>query len=232
MSREIEFSKLQKEFIKECHDDPLKDHRWNGKIGATRSGKTTLDFMFVIPARIDCRRNLKGLTAITGVSLGTIGRNILEPMREFWNSIGIKGVISETKVDREGNRYVYIFGEKVYLLGCEKVNAVKKIRGAEFKYLYCDELAECNEEAFSLLKSRLSLPYSCCDFTCNPASDNHWLYAFIHSDIDIYLQNYTIFDNPFLSKSFVDNLCKEYAGTVMYDRYILGLWKIRFFSLD
>lgn len=224
-NRVIEYSIKQIEFQQHCFLDPYLDTRWNGKIGATRCGKTTLDIMWTIPFRLQARADLKGLNVITGVSLGTIGRNILEPMRAYWSSLGYPKVIGETKQDRDGNRYCMIFGQKVYLVGMEKISAVAKLRGAEFKYAYCDELAECNEEAFILLKSRLSLAYSCCDFTCNPESDTHWLYAFINSDISIYIQNYTIFDNPFLSKQFIDDLCKEYAGTVYYDRYILGLWK-------
>ncbi len=47
---------------------------------------------------------------------------------------------------------------------------------------------------------------------------------FIESDIDIYCQHYTLFDNPFLPKEYVEQLCKEYAGTVYYNRYILGQW--------
>ena len=43
--------------------------------------------------------------------------------------------------------------------------------------------------------------------------------------MDIYLQTYTIFDNPFLDPNFVKQLCKEYEGTIYYDRLILGLWK-------
>ena len=34
----------------------------------------------------------------------------------------------------------------------------------------------------------------------------------------------TIDDNPFLDSAFVENLKREYAGTVYYDRYINGLW--------
>ena len=33
-------------------------------------------------------------------------------------------------------------------------------------------------------------------------------------------------DNPFLAKSFVENLKKEYYGTILYDRYILGRWTL------
>lgn len=35
----------------------------------------------------------------------------------------------------------------------------------------------------------------------------------------------TIFDNPFLPPKYVEELCKEYEGTIYYDRLILGLWK-------
>ena len=44
-------------------------------------------------------------------------------------------------------------------------------------------------------------------------------------ELDIYLQRYTIFDNPYLPEEFVEQLCKEYEGTIYYDRLILGLWK-------
>lgn len=120
----------------------------------------------------------------------------------------------------------YLFGEMVYCLGAEKVSQVSKIRGASIKYCYGDEVADWSEEVFGMLKSRLDKEYSCFDGALNPQSPNHWLKKFIDSDADIYCQNYTIFDNPFLSKDFVDNLCREYAGSVLYKRYILGEWAL------
>lgn len=117
-----------------------------------------------------------------------------------------------------------LFGEEVYCLGAEKVSQVSKIRGASIKYCYCDELAEYNQEVFELLKSRLDKEYSVLDGALNPESPTHWLKQFLDSDADIYCQSYTIFDNPFLPQKFVENLCKEYEGTVYYNRYILGQW--------
>ena len=77
-----------------------------------------------------------------------------------------------------------------------------------------------------MLKSRLDKPYSCFDGSCNPEHPTHWLKEFLDNDeLDIYLQRYTIFDNPFLPKEFVEQLCKEYEGTIYYDRLIVGLWK-------
>ena len=119
-----------------------------------------------------------------------------------------------------------LFGETVHCLGCEKVSQVAKIRGASIKYAYGDEVAEWNPEVFDLIKSRLDKPYSCFDGALNPESPNHWLKEFLESDADIYQQHYTIFDNPYLPKEFVDNLCKEYEGTVYYDRYINGVWAL------
>ena len=76
-----------------------------------------------------------------------------------------------------------------------------------------------------MLQSRLDKPYSRFDGSCNPEYPGHWLKQFIDNpEIDAYIQPYTIFDNPFLPPEFVDNLCKEYAGTVYYKRYILGEW--------
>ena len=118
-----------------------------------------------------------------------------------------------------------IAGEEVYCLGGEKVSQVAKIQGASIKYCYGDEIAKWNKEVFQMLKSRLDKAYSRFDGSCNPEDPNHWLKQFIDDEnLDIYVQEYTIFDNPFLPKEFVDNLCKEYAGTVYSDRLILGKW--------
>ena len=77
-----------------------------------------------------------------------------------------------------------------------------------------------------MLKSRLDKPYSCFDGSCNPEHSTHWLKEFLdNEELDIYLQRYTIFDNPFLPEEFVQQLCKEYEGTIYYDRLILGRWK-------
>jgi PBSX family phage terminase large subunit len=76
-----------------------------------------------------------------------------------------------------------------------------------------------------MLKSRLDKAYSKFDGSCNPEGKMHWLKLFLDDEqLDIYVQKYTIFDNPALPKSFVTNICHEYSGTVYYDRFILGEW--------
>ena len=172
--------------------------------------------LYTIPSRIRERSGKKGLNVILGVTNSTIERNVLQPMRELYGD-RLVGTINSQNIAK-------LFGEDVYCLGAEKVSQVSKIRGASIKYCYCDELAEYNQEVFELLKSRLDKEYSVLDGALNPESPTHWLKEFLDSDADIYCQTYTIFDNPFLPKEFVDNLCKEYQGTVYYNRYILGQW--------
>ena len=193
-------------------------HRWCIKSGAVRSGKSFVDTAAVIPRRIIERKGEPGLSVIIGVSKSTIERNVLQPMREIYGQKRIGQVISSKNT-------AMLFGEEVYCLGAEKISQVAKIQGASFKYCYGDEIAKWNKEVFEMLKSRLDKPYSCFDGACNPENPTHWLKEFIDSDADIYLQKYTIFDNPFLPKEFVEGLCKEYEGTVYYDRLIEGKWK-------
>lgn len=205
-------SQKQTEFVR------CGNRRWNFKGGATRSGKTYLDFKWIIPTRIRERIGKDGLAVILGVTKSTIERNVLEPMRNIYGDELVGAISSDNTA--------WIFGEKCYCLGAEKVSQVSKIRGASIKYCYGDEVADWSEEVFALLKSRLDKEYSCFDGTYNPQYPNHWLKKFLESDADIFSQTYTIDDNPFLPPAFVENLKKEYAGTVFYDRYILGRWTL------
>lgn len=206
----MKYTEKQKEYIAKAN------HRWNIKSGAVRSGKSFVDVTAIVPMRIRERVGKDGLVLIIGVSKETIERNVLQPMRERYGK-DIVGTINNRNI-------AIVCGEPVYCLGAEKVSQVAKIQGASAKYVYGDEVAKWNEEVFNMLKSRLDKPYSCFDGSLNPEHPTHWLKKFIDSDADIYLQEYTIFDNSFLTKEFVDNLCREYQGTIYYDRLILGKW--------
>lgn len=207
------YTKMQLEYIR------LANARWNIKTGATRSGKTYIDINYIIPFRIRERVNKKGISVILGVTKETIERNILEPMREIFGSSLVGEIDNRNRCK--------LFGDRVYCLGAEKVNQVSKIRGASFKYVYGDEMVEWNEEVFELLKSRLDKPYSVFDGTLNPSHPNHWVKKFIDNEkINKYVQEYCIDDNKYLDPKFVEDLKKEYEGTVRYQRYILGKWAL------
>ena len=208
-------SDKQKEFVRNA------THRYNLKIGARRCGKTYLDNLWTIPSRLLDRKGKDGLNVILGVSKGTIERNVLQPLRQIYGKSMVGNINS--------NNIAKLFGEEVYCLGAEKVNQVSKIQGTSIKYCYGDEVAKWAQEVFIMLQASLDKPYSMFDGALNPENQSHWLKKdFIdlidEKQLDVYIQHYTIFDNPFLPKEFVDNLCKEYEGTVYYNRLILGQW--------
>ena len=207
----LQITTKQAEYIRNAH------HRWNLAIGAVRSGKSHLAVQLLIPQGLLERSKKKGINLILGATRDNIERNVLTPMRDIWGERLVGGIKSDNTS--------ILFGEKVYCLGGENVRQVSKIRGSEVKFCYCDEVCDINQEVFDILKSRLSLSYSVFHGAANPTSPQHYVKKFIDApELDTYVQKYEIWDNPFLPADYIKNLEAEYAGTVYYDRYILGLW--------
>lgn len=206
----MSLTKKQQYFLDNC------DHRWNIKTGATGSGKSFVDYAATIPQRIEAAKG-EGLLVMMGNTRGTLERNILEPMRSIWG----KEVVGNIRSDNT----VRIFGKKVYALGADNKKHVSRIQGATFEYVYGDEITTWSEEVFQMLKSRLRCEHSHFDGTCNPENPNHWFKKFLDSGADIFQQSYVI-DDGVLPANVVEQLKKEYANTVYYDRWILGLWAV------
>lgn len=208
MSEKISFSAKQADYWNNANA------RWNVKSGATRSGKTFMDY-YMIPRRIRAA-DPTGEIVLLGHTQSTVERNVIEPMRRMWGD-SLVGNISS-------NNTINLFGRRAYVIGADKKNQVEKIQGMGISYCYGDEVTTWSENVFTMLKSRLDKPTSLFDGTCNPDNPNHWFKEFLDSDADIFHQHYSLYDNPFLSESFIENLEREYMGTVFYDRFILGKW--------
>lgn len=191
-------------------------HRWNVKSGATRAGKTYLDY-YMIPRRIRERAGLPGLVVLMGNTKGTLQRNVIDPMIEMYGD----ELVSSIKSDNTA----MMFGERVYCLGADSKKHVDRLRGSSIKYCYGDEVVTWEQEVFEMLKSRLDKDYSCFDGTCNPKDPEHWFKQFLDSDADIFQQTYSLNDNPFLPDAVRNALEREHKG-VFYDRHILGLWTV------
>ena len=214
MQDKFELTPKQAEYIRNAN------HRWNVACGAVRSGKSYCQISYCIPYRLTKIKGLRGLRVILGATRANIERNILQPLRDIYGD-GIATSINSQNTCR-------ILGEKIYCIGADNVRQVSKIRGSEIAYCAIDEATDINKDVFEMLKSRLSLPWSCCDITTNPSSPTHWFKEFLDSadrGVDIYCQNYTIYDNPFLPEEYIHALESEYTG-VWYDRYILGKWTL------
>lgn len=172
--------------------------------------------LYLIPKRIRAVAGLPGDVVLLGNTKETLRANIIQPMQDIWGD--------KLVTDIGSDNYAWLFGERVRCIGASKITANNRLRGSSIKYCYGDEVVTWHPEPFTMLKSRLDRSYSKCDLTCNPEGKLHWFKQFLDSDADIYCQKYTIDDNPFNDPTFVQELKKEYAGTVYYDRYILGEW--------
>lgn len=215
MQTQIQLTTKQAEYIKNA------THRWNIASGAVRSGKSHMAVQYVIPQGILSRAGRKGINLILGATRENLERNVLTPLRDIWGA----NVVGEIN----SKNFTYIFRQKVYCIGAENPRQVSKIRGSEIKFCYIDELVDVNEDVFTMLKSRLSLPYSECHAACNPAAPTHYVKKFIDSaanGVDVYCLNWQIYDNPYLPQDYIRALEAEYSGTVYYDRYILGKWTL------
>lgn len=208
MTEKIQFSGKQKEYWNNAN------RRWNVKSGATRSGKTYMDY-YMVPRRVR-QADPTGEIVLLGHTQSTIERNVIEPMRRMWGHALVGNISS--------NNTINLFGRRAYVIGADKKNQVEKIQGMGISYAYGDEVTTWSENVFTMLKSRLDKPTSLFEGTCNPDNPNHWFKQFLDSNADIYHQHYSLYDNPFLADSFIENLEREYAGTVFYNRFILGEW--------
>ena len=202
------FTEKQKTFLLEANS------RWNFLTGAVRSGKTFATF-FKILLRIQEHYNNNVL--FVGKTLNTLDRNIFDSMRSLFGDEHVSKIIN--------NREIIIFGKKCYCVGANDDRAVTKIQGMSVGYCYADEVTTWPENFFEMLKSRLDLPNSKFDGTCNPEGPSHFVKKHLdNGSLDVWHQHFTIYDNPHLTPDFVRNLENEYRGTVYFDKWILGKW--------
>ena len=204
----IKFTEKQKIVYKNA------EHRWNILYGAVRSGKTFVSQM-IIPKRI--QEHYDNRILFVGKTLNTLDRNVFDPMRAVFGEKAISKIFDKKEI--------VLFGKRCYCVGANDDRAITKIQGVGLGYAYCDELTTFPENFFNMLKSRLDLSNSKCDATCNPESPSHFVKTHIdNTSLDVYSQHFTLYDNTFLSPTFIRNLENEYRGTVYFDKWVLGKW--------
>lgn len=182
--------------------------------GSVRSGKTHISMIMWAFWVAGSPRDRTYL--MCGKTLTTLKRNVLEPLREL---LGESFEYSVPK--KEGS----LFGRKIYLEGAANSEAESKIRGMTLMGAYCDELTLFSEDFFVMLLSRLSESGAKLFATTNPDAPNHWVKRdyLDNKSIDLLDLRFSLEDNIFLPKAYVEQLKREFCG-VFYDRFILGKW--------
>lgn len=182
--------------------------------GSVRSGKTHISMImwaFWVAGSPKDKAYL-----MSGKTLTTLKRNVLEPLK---NLLGDSFSYNVTKKEGE------LFGRRIYLEGAANSEAESKIRGMTLMGAYCDELTLFGEEFFVMLLSRLSENGAKLFATTNPDNPSHWVKRdyLDNPRVDLLSIKFTLDDNVFLPKKYVESLKNEFCG-VFYDRFILGKW--------
>ena len=197
----------------------LANHRYNILAGATRSGKTYVSYLLIF---LRLQEHIDHNILLCGKTLSTLERNVLEPMRGIYGT----NIVGPIYSDASGNRMVDICGKTCYCVGANDDRAHNKIRGLGLGYAYCDEVVTYPETFWAMLGTRLDAPGAKCDATCNPESPSHYIKRFIDGaaerGVDLYCEQFTIYDNTFLPTDLVRQMEAQYRGTVYFDRWILG----------
>lgn len=188
--------------------------------GSVRSGKTWVSLVLwafwvkTMPGTPD------HLYLMSARSLTTLKRNCLLPLQSLVGEANFTFSVSA----KEGQ----LFGRKILLEGANDAQAEAKIRGLTLQGAYCDELTKMQEDFFSMLLSRLSLPGAKLIATTNPDAPGHWLkehYIDRAAELDMLDVRFLLDDNTKLPAEYVANIKKEYTG-VYYQRFILGEWTL------
>ena len=192
--------------------------------GAVRSGKTFIDnFLFLLELRkVKKRAEREGdkrpMYILAGFSSKSIETNVIA---ELTNVFGI-----EVKFDRHG--HFKLFGVEVIPTYTGSVRGVGSIRGMTSYGAYINEASLSTQEVFQEIIQRCSKKGSRIICDTNPDNPQHWLKTDYINNKDpkarIESFHFTLDDNTFLSKDYVESLKHATPSGMYYDRSILGLW--------
>lgn len=190
--------------------------------GAVRSGKTFLNnVIFYFELRKNTRAGKHFI--ITGHTIGSIKRNVLDSMEEMFGS--------DCKLDN--NACFEIFGNKVHCFGADKYDSYKNMTGMTAAGWYGNEVTLQHDNSIQEAFNRCSDPDARIIWDTNPDYPEHPIkLRFIDKSgerlssdrLRIQSWHFEIDDNPFLSSEYVENLKKSTPPGMWYDRRIKGLW--------
>ncbi|HEL2593612.1 TPA: PBSX family phage terminase large subunit [Streptococcus suis] len=191
--------------------------------GAVRAGKTQLDNDLFLMELRRAKRNAKAcgvdnpMYILGATSAGTLRTNILQELSEKY---GI-----DFKLDKHGN--FTLFGVYVVTTFTGSVAGLRAIRGMTAYGAYINEATLANKEVFDEIRKRCSGFGARIICDTNPDHPNHWLkkdYIDKADDKSIVANHFTIFDNTFLNRRYIENLIATTPSGMFTERGIYGRW--------
>ena len=190
--------------------------------GAKRAGKTfVLTFAFMAHV---AKYQDKGLSFILGgATQASIRRNILDDM---------EGVLGKEIKLNKSNAFD-LFGNKVYCFDGANSDSYKKARGFTAAGAFLNEATTLHDTFVKEVISRCSYTGARIYMDTNPENPTHSVKTdYIDKDgqrlkngqLNIKAFNFTLYDNTFLNKEYIESIEASTPSGMFFDRDILGIW--------
>lgn len=192
--------------------------------GAVRAGKTVIDnYLFLLELKrikklAEIEKEPHPQYILAGYSSNSIYTNVISSLE---NQFGIV-----MKTDRHG--HYHLFGIDIVPAYTGSVRGIGAIRGMTSYGAYVNEASLATHEVFQEIVQRCSVRSARIICDTNPDIPTHWLKTDYIDNHDpkarIKAFSFTIDDNTFLSKDYVEALKAATPRGMFYDRGILGQW--------
>ena len=190
--------------------------------GAKRAGKTFI-LIKIFLAHISLYRN-KGVSFIIGgTTQASIRRNILNDMELILGREITLGKDSSFK----------LFGNKIYCFHGANADSYKAMRGFTSAGAFLNEATTLHDTFVKEAISRCSYEGARIFMDTNPENPTHTVKVdYIDKDgqrlkngqLNIKAFNFTLYDNTFLNKEYIESIEASTPSGMFFDRDILGIW--------
>ena len=190
--------------------------------GAKRSGKTyVLTFVFLM--HISKFKNKGYSFIIGGTTQASIRRNILNDLE----------AILGKSINLSKDNHFRLFGNKVYCFDGANADSYKKARGFTAYGAFLNEATTLHDSFVKEVISRCSGEGARIYMDTNPENPTHSVKVdYIDKDgqmlsngqLNIKAFNFTLYDNTFLNKEYVESIEASTPSGMFFDRDILGIW--------
>ena len=190
--------------------------------GAKRSGKTyVLTFVFLM--HISKFKNKGYSFIIGGTTQASIRRNILNDLE----------AILGKSINLSKDNHFRLFGNKVYCFDGANADSYKKARGFTAYGAFLNEATTLHDSFVKEVISRCSGEGARIYMDTNPENPTHSVKVdYVDKDgqilsngqLNIKAFNFTLYDNTFLNKEYVESIEASTPSGMFFDRDILGIW--------
>ena len=192
--------------------------------GAFRAGKTVMNnYIFVMELKriaklAKSRKDPHPQYILAGYSSNSIYTNVISAIESYF------GITMKT--DRHG--HYHLFGVDIVPSYTGSIRGVGSIRGMTSYGAYINEASLSTHDVFQEILQRCSIEGARIICDTNPDIPTHWLKIDYIDNPDpkarIKSFTFTIDDNTFLSKDYVESIKAATPKGMFYDRGILGQW--------